>query len=150
MSRVSFASHPFLLGFEDLDRLVERSAKCAGDAYPPYNIEKVGDDAFRIEVAVAGFAESELEIEAKENVLTVSGAKAPVEDDARTFLHRGIAERNFVRRFQLADYVIVRGAALENGLLSIELVRELPEAMKPRKIDISSSTSPAIEGKKTN
>ena len=140
-----------LVGFDRMANLIDTAARLEGtQGYPPYNIEKIGDDAFRIEIAVAGFTEAELEIEAKENVLTVSGAKAPLEDDQRTFLHRGIAERNFVRRFQLADYVVVKGASLENGLLTVALVRELPEAMKPRKIDISTARTPAIEGKKSN
>ena len=106
-------------------------------AYPPYNIELTGDDSYRISMAVAGFEQSELDIQVEQNRLTVSGKK-PEEDEQRNFLHRGIAARNFERRFQLADHVKVTDAKLANGLLHIELVREIPEAMKPRKVEISA------------
>ena len=123
--------------FSRLDGLVGQEAK----TYPPYNIEKVGDNAFRISIAVAGFAESDIVIESKENSLSVKGAKAPEgEDKSREFLHRGIAERAFELRFQLADYVEVAGANLENGLLHIELKREIPESKKARQIPISGTT----------
>src|SRR4029077_14686892 len=105
--------------------------------YPPYNIETVGQDAYRIEMALAGFKPDELSIEVKENVLTVQGRKT-ANDENRHFLHRGLAERNFERRFQLADYVVVTDAQLADGLLSIALKRELPEALKPRRIEIGS------------
>lgn len=109
-----------------------------GQTYPPYNIERTGENAYRITMAVAGFAEDDLTIEAKANVLKVAGAKAEDSQDAdREYLHRGIASRAFERRFQLADYVEVTGAHLENGLLHIDLEREIPESMKPRKIEIS-------------
>ncbi|HEY4585307.1 MAG TPA: Hsp20 family protein, partial [Brevundimonas sp.] len=110
--------------------------------------ETTGEDAYRIEIAVAGFSADELNIEAKENLLTVTGKKAANDSDGaqRTFLHRGLAERDFERRFQLADYVVVKGAALAHGLLTIELKRELPEALKPRNIEIAAG-APLIEGK---
>ena len=137
-----------VVGFDRLAALLDAAAK-GGDAagYPPYNIESVGDDAYRIELAVAGFSPEELSIEARENVLTVSGAKA-ANDDAKRFLHRGLAARSFERRFQLADYVVVTNAALANGLLAIELKRELPESLKPRRIEIATGAAqaPAIEG----
>ena len=111
-----------------------------GQTFPPYNIERTGDNAYRITMAVAGFGEDDLTIEAKANVLKVAGGKPEdTEADGREILHRGIASRAFERRFQLADYVEVTGAELENGLLHIDLGRELPEAMKPRKIAISKA-----------
>ncbi len=135
-----------VVGFDRLAALLDAAAKSADAGYPPYNIESVGDDAYRIELAVAGFSPDELSIEAKENVLTVSGRKA-ANDDGKRFLHRGLAARNFERRFQLADYVVVTGAALENGLLAIELKRELPESLKPRRIAIATGAqAPAIKG----
>ena len=105
--------------------------------YPPYNIERTGENAYRVEIAVAGFRQDDLTIEVKENLLTVQGRKV-ANDEAKRYLHRGLAERNFERRFQLADYVIVDDASLENGLLSITLKRELPEALKPRRIAIAT------------
>ena len=128
--------------FNRLDGLVGQEAK----TYPPYNIEKVGDDDYRISIAVAGFAEGDLVIESKENGLVVKGAKAPVsEEKAREFLHRGIAERAFELRFQLAEYVEVSGASLENGLLHIELKRQLPESKKARTIAITGNAPKTIE-----
>ena len=128
--------------FNRLDGLVGQEAK----TYPPYNIEKIGETAYRVSIAVAGFAESDLVIESKENNLTVKGAKAPVtEEKNREFLHRGIAERAFELRFQLAEYVEVSGASLENGLLHIELKRELPESKKARTIAINGAAPKAIE-----
>ena len=132
--------------FNRLDGLVGQEAK----TYPPYNIEKLGDDAYRISIAVAGFAEGDLVIESKENGLVVKGAKAPASEEKREFLHRGIAERAFELRFQLADYVEVQGATLENGLLHLELKRELPESKKPRSIQISGGTQPTIEDQSVN
>ncbi len=102
---------------------------------PPYNIEQLGDNDYRISMAVAGFTQEELELSFQENLLTVKGNKQA--DTGRNYLYQGIAERGFERRFQLADYVRVKGADLKNGLLHIELVREVPEAMKPRKIEIN-------------
>jgi molecular chaperone IbpA len=112
-----------------------------GQTYPPYNIERTGEDAYRITMAVAGFAENELSIEAKQNSLTVRGEKTETETQDREVLYRGIAGRAFERRFQLADYVEVRGAKLENGLLHVDLVREIPEAMKPRTIAINGRSN---------
>lgn len=144
-----------MVGFDRMAGMIDRATRLDGaQGYPPYNIERLGDDAFAIELAVAGFGEADLDIETNEGLLIITGKKASTEDEteAREFLHRGIAERGFVRRFQLADHVIVTGAALENGLLRIELVRELPEAKKPRKIAIGQSAdaqSPrVIEGGK--
>ena len=127
--------------FNRLDGLVGQEAK----TYPPYNIEKVGEDAYRISIAVAGFADSDLVLESKENSLVVKGAKSPASEDKREFLHRGIAERAFELRFQLAEYVEVSGANLENGLLHIELKRELPESKKARTISINGTAPKAIE-----
>jgi molecular chaperone IbpA len=129
------------VGFDRLGRLLESSlrAEDTAPAYPPYNIEKLGDDAYRIVMAVAGFAESDLDVTVTEGLLTVTGKSA--EDKPETkYLHRGIAGRAFERRFQLADHIRVDGATLENGLLTIELVREVPEALKPRQITIESSS----------
>lgn len=132
--------------FNRLDALVGQEAK----TYPPYNIERVGADDYRISIAVAGFAEGDIAIESKENNLLVKGAKAQeTEDKTREFLHRGIAERAFELRFQLADYVEVAGASLENGLLHIELKREIPESKKARQIPISGATK-TIEDKSMN
>lgn len=136
------------VGFDRLANLLESAARTSQEGgYPPYNIETTGENAYRIEIAVAGFSPDELNIEVKENLLTVSGRKTANDDAAtqRTYLHRGLAERDFERRFQLADYVVVTDANLSNGLLSIALKRELPEALKPRRIEIG--TGPAlIEG----
>ncbi len=111
-----------------------------GQTYPPYNIERTGEDTYRISMAVAGFAEDEISIEAHRNVLTVKGEKAAESDnEGSEFLYRGIAARAFERRFQLADHVEVAGASLKNGLLHIDLKREIPEEMKPRKIEISAT-----------
>ena len=130
-----------LVGFDRIASLMDQASRLDGaPGYPPFNIEQTSDDAFRIELAVAGFSQDDLSIEFKQNTLTVSGAKAPG-DEAKRYLHRGIAERNFERRFGLADHVRVSGAKLENGLLSIDLVRELPETLKPRKISINATAS---------
>ena len=137
-----------VVGFDRLAALLDAAAAGESNGYPPYNIETVGQDAYRIEMAVAGFRPEDLSIEVKENVLTVQGRKPALEDN-RHFLHRGLAERSFERRFQLADYVVVSDAQLSDGLLAISLKRELPEAMKPRKIAITAPVqpeAPAIEG----
>ena len=132
--------------FNRLDTLVGQEAK----TYPPYNIERTGEDAYRISIAVAGFTQGDIAIESKENNLVVKGAKAAdTEGTQREFLHRGIAERAFELRFQLADYVEVAGAMLENGLLHIELKRELPESEKARQIPISAATK-TLEDKTVN
>lgn len=135
-----------MVGFDRLAGMIDTASRLDGaQGYPPYNIERIGEDRFAIEIAVAGFAEDDLDIELKENLLTVAGKKVPDEDgEDREFLHRGIAERGFLRRFQLADHVLVTGAVLQNGLLRIELKRELPEAMKPRKIEIGGSAGPKL------
>ena len=126
MTKVTFASHPYLLGFEQLDRLVERTAKAGNDGYPPYNIEQRGDASYRITLAVAGFSEADLSITLENNQLVIRGQQA--EDSAgRMFLHRGIAARQFQRSFVLADGVEVTGATLENGLLHVDLDRDDPE-----------------------
>ncbi|HEX4097342.1 MAG TPA: Hsp20 family protein [Caulobacteraceae bacterium] len=135
-----------VVGFDRLAALLDAAAAGESSGYPPYNIETVGEDAYRIEIAVAGFKPDELNLEVKENVLTVQGKKA-ANDDSRRFLHRGLAERNFERRFQLADYVVVTEANLSDGLLSVSLKREVPEAKKPRRIEIGTqSAAPVIEG----
>lgn len=142
-----------MVGFDRLANMIDTASRLDGaQGYPPYNIERVGEDRFAIEIAVAGFGEGDLDIELKENLLTVAGKKGQSEDgDERDFLHRGIAERSFIRRFQLADHVLVTGADLVNGLLRIELKRELPEAAKPRKIAIGDTldaeTPKLISGK---
>jgi molecular chaperone IbpA len=141
------------VGFDHLARLVEGVSRVDEQAfaYPPYNIEKLSDDAYRVTMAVAGFAESDLEIKVEGQTLTVTGT-AKKEDAPQTYLHRGIAGRSFERRFQLAEHIKVSNAALVNGLLHIELVREVPEALKPRTITIGSAltqkpAAPAIEDK---
>lgn len=137
-----------VVGFDRLAQLLETASADASTGYPPYNIERTDENAYKIEIAVAGFRADELNIEVKENLLTVQGRKA-ANDDQRRFLHRGLAERDFDRRFQLADYVIVTDAKLADGLLQISLKRELPEALKPRRIEITSTgQSPLIEGEK--
>ncbi|RME17305.1 MAG: heat-shock protein [Alphaproteobacteria bacterium] len=127
------------VGFDQLAEIMDRVFEndLSRDGYPPYNIEKTGDDAWRITVAVAGFTDDELSVEVKENSLIISARKAEDKTE-RTFLHRGIANRAFERRFALAEHVKVVGAVHENGLLHVDLVREVPEALKPRRIEISS------------
>ncbi|WP_428153073.1 Hsp20 family protein [Brevundimonas sp.] len=140
------------VGFDRLANLLESASRTTSQdtGYPPYNIETTGENAYRIEIAVAGFGPDELNIEVKENLLTVTGRKTANDDAAqKTYLHRGLAERDFERRFQLADYVVVTDANLVNGLLSISLKRELPEALKPRRIEIGAG-QPLIEGKAEN
>ena len=136
--------------FNSLDTLVGQEAK----AYPPYNIERIADDIWSVSVAVAGFSIDDIAIETKENSLSIKGGKETVtEQKDRDFLHRGIAERAFELRFQLGDYVEVSGANLENGLLNIELKREVPEAKKVRQISIANGTSnkkTKLEGKSVN
>jgi molecular chaperone IbpA len=138
-----------VVGFDRLaDLLDSATADGAAGGYPPYNIERTDENAYRVEIAVAGFRPEELNIEVKENLLTVTGRKA-ANDEPRRFLHRGLAERNFERKFQLADYVVVTEANLADGLLSIALKRELPEALKPRRVDISvGQPGTLIEGEK--
>ncbi len=133
------------VGFDRLARLMESSleVESGGTAYPPYNIESTGENAYRITMAVAGFSADEITIESRENQLVVAGRKA-ADEEPRNFLHRGIAGRDFIRKFQLADYVKAMGASLDNGLLHVDLVRELPEEMKPRQISIQTG---ALAGK---
>ena len=135
------------VGFDRIANLLEQVSVAEGQAsYPPYNIEKTGENAYRITIAVAGFSEAELNVEAREGQLIVTGRKAETEDEAkRNYLHRGIATRAFERRFQLADHVRAPDAVTENGLLHIDLVREVPEALKPRRIEIA--TRGALEAK---
>lgn len=132
------------VGFDRLFGMLDQLAGVdSAPTYPPYNIERTGENSYRITMAVAGFGESELAIEARQNVLTVTGEKQETEENrGGEVLYRGIAGRAFERRFQLADHVEVRGATLQNGLLHIDLVREIPEALKPRKIAIGTGTQP--------
>ena len=139
------------VGFDKIADLMDRvvAADVSQPTYPPYNIEKTGDDAYRISVAVAGFGEDELAVEVRENALIVSARKAE-EETGRTYLHRGIATRAFERKFQLADHIRVTGAAHENGMLHIDLAREIPEALKPRRIEIAGGKdveAKAVENK---
>ena len=135
------------VGFDRLFTLLESASKAEPAGWPPYNIESLEENRYRIEVAVAGFRPDELNVEARENVLIVTGRKtANDQGEERRFLHRGLAERDFERRFQLADYVVVTEAGLSNGLLTIDLKRELPEALKPRRIEINAGPA-LIEGK---
>ena len=134
------------VGFDRLfDYLESASRSEAGDNYPPYDIEKLSDDRYRITLAVAGFSAGELDITARQNMLTVTGRKAENRNRDGNYVHMGIATRAFERRFELADFVRVENADLKDGLLSIELVREIPDAMKPRKIEIGSGQGRAIE-----
>lgn len=128
------------VGFDQIADLMDRAlaSDVGQNSYPPYNIEKTADDAWRISIAVAGFAENDLTIEVKDRSLHVTARKVEDETD-RKYLHRGIATRAFERRFHLADHVRVMGASHENGMLNIDLVREVPEALKPRRIEIASS-----------
>lgn len=145
MRTVDFA--PLLrssIGFENLNRLVDFATRGDGDAYPPYNIEKTGDGAYRISMAVAGFGQDELDLVIQDNVLIVTGKAGDAEQTDRQFIHRGIAKRAFERRFQLADTIKVTGADYHDGLLDIDLVREVPEHKKPRKIAIGGSEQPQV------
>jgi molecular chaperone IbpA len=138
------------VGFDRLFSLLDQSTADGSPGYPPYNIERTGENAYRISVAVSGFAQGELSIVAKENTLTIKGEKSANENgkEKSEVLYRGIAARAFERVFQLADFVAVKDASLENGLLHVDLVREIPEAKKPRSIPIctSASATPVIEG----
>ena len=138
------------IGFDRLAQLLGEAGNAEAPSYPPYNIERLSENEYRITMAIAGFAESDLNIEVKQHALTVSGEKSAEARSDGQFLHQGIAARSFERRFQLADHVEVTSAQLENGLLHIVLKRELPEAMKPRSISITASKSSqkTIEGKK--
>ena len=128
MTKLTLGAHPFLLGFEQLERLVERTAKSGNDGYPPYNIEQTSDRSYRITLAVAGFTESDLAITVEDKSLVIRGRQKD-DSDGRVFLHRGIAARQFQRSFVLAENVDVGEAALENGLLHIDLVRHVPDTV---------------------
>lgn len=136
------------VGFDNLARLMDSASGEQASAYPPYNIEKTGEESYRISMAVAGFAENDLDIQTRENKLVITGQIEKAEDgENRTYLHRGIAERSFERQFSLADHIKVSGARLENGLLHVDLVREVPEAMRPRAIKINASKPKKLEKK---
>ena len=126
MTKLNLGGHPFLLGFEQLERLVERTAKSAGEGYPPFNIEAVADNAYRITLAVAGFREDDIAITVEDRQLVIRGRQAD-ESGTRVFLHRGIAARAFQRSFVLAEGVEVAGATMEHGLLHVDLRREVPQ-----------------------
>ena len=133
------------VGFDRFFNLLDQAASDGAPGYPPYNIERTGENAYRISVAVSGFSQGELSIVAKENTLTIKGEKSANENaqDKAEVLYRGIAARAFARAFQLADFVQVKDASLENGLLHVDLVREIPEAKKPRQIAINAGTPKA-------
>jgi molecular chaperone IbpA len=133
------------VGFDRLSRLLDSATRDDSVGYPPYNIEKTGEDAYRITMAVAGFGEDDISITAKENTLLISG-KAKSADEKVQYLYRGIAGRAFEQRFQLADFIKVTGAQIVNGLLHVELVREVPETMRPRTIKVNAGT-PRVESK---
>ncbi len=128
MTKLTLGTHPFLLGFEGLERLVERTAKSGNDGYPPYNIEQTSDRSYRITLAVAGFTERDLSITVEDRQLTIRGRQAD-DGEGRVFLHRGIASRQFQRSFVLADGVDVGEAVMENGLLHVDLTRHVPETV---------------------
>ena len=140
------------VGYDNINRLLDSVTRLdpSETAYPPYDIEKVDDDSYRISMAVAGFTDSELDVIVKDGQLEISGkTETKVTDsgsESSTYLHRGIARRAFTRRFTLADTIKVTGAALQNGLLHVDLVREIPEERKPRQISIKTTDQPAIEG----
>ncbi len=135
------------VGFDRLFSLLDQAPGESATGYPPYNIERTGENNFRISVAVSGFSQNEISIVSKENTLTIKGEKVANENSSSKseVLYRGIASRAFERQFQLADFVQVKNATLENGLLHVDLVREIPEAKKPRSIPITVGASPAIE-----
>jgi molecular chaperone IbpA len=135
------------VGFDRLAQLLDNVAGGDFDApYPPYNIERLGENEYRITMAVAGFTADEIKVDVKESTLSVRGEKKPEEGESeRRYLHRGIAARSFERRFQLADHVEVKGADLKDGLLNVDLVRNLPERMRPRSIPIGTGSAPQIE-----
>lgn len=145
MNRIDFTPYRrSMVGFDRLFDMIENQTRAgSGDNYPPFNIERRGDDAYRITLAVAGFKPADLDITAQQNLLIIQGKKSE-ETQSGDFLHVGIAQRGFERRFELADYVRVKSADLEDGLLIIDLVREIPEAMKPKKIAIGDQPNLAI------
>ena len=133
------------VGFDRLFDFLENAGAAQADNYPPYDIEKLSDDRYRITLAVAGFSSADIDITARQNMLVVVGRKAENRNKDGNYLHMGIATRAFERRFELADFVRVEAADMKDGLLSVELVREIPDAMKPRKIEIGTGRSHAIE-----
>jgi molecular chaperone IbpA len=137
------------VGFDRMQRALDAASRLdnAANAYPPYDIETLDEDSYRITLAVAGFTDDEIEITVKENSLEISASSKKENDAERTYLHRGIARRAFERRFELADHVKVTGASLDNGLLNVDLVREVPQALKPRKVEINTSTPKTLEAK---
>lgn len=145
----SYDMTPFLrstVGFDRLfNDLIDNATKLETGGYPPYNIERVDEHQYQITLAVAGFAEDDVEIEVTDRDLRVTGRKPSDETETREFLHQGIAGRNFDRRFRLAEHVRVIGASLENGLLNVALEREIPEAMKPRKVEITKTGKPSAQ-----
>lgn len=151
--RTNFDFTPYrrsTVGFDRLFDFLESAARSdQGDNYPPFDLEKVGDDSYRITLAVAGFKPEEIDITARQNLLVIAGRKAETRGRDGNYLHMGIATRAFERRFELADFVRVGDADLRDGLLSIELFREIPEAMKPRKISVGGGAR-AIEGETTS
>lgn len=133
------------VGFDRLFELLENTGRAAqNENYPPFNIERTGENEYQVTVAVAGFKPDEIDITAQQNLLIVTGSKQSDSNDNRDFLHMGIASRNFERRFQLADHIHVTAADMADGLLIITLVREVPEALKPRKIAIGANTTPTV------
>jgi molecular chaperone IbpA len=149
--RTNFDFTPYrrsTVGFDRLFDLLENASRLESvDNYPPFDLERLGEDQYRITMAVAGFAKEELDLQVREGVLTVSGRKGEEKDNDKQYLHRGIGQRAFERRFQLADFVQVKGADLKDGLLVIDLVREVPEAMKPRRIEIGGNVH-RLDGQK--
>jgi molecular chaperone IbpA len=149
--RSSFDFSPYrrsTVGFDRLFDFLESATRNEqNDNYPPFDLEKVSDDRYRITLAVAGFRRDEIDITARQNLLAITGRKSESRSKEGNYLHMGIATRAFERRFELADFVRVDKAQLEDGLLMIELVREIPEAMKPRKIDIDTGTKPTVEAR---
>ena len=136
------------IGFDRLFNLLDSATKFDnGSTYPPYDIERTAENEYRITMAVAGFGEEDLELEARESVLTIKGRKAETEESEGRYLYHGIAGRSFERRFQLDDHVVVKGARLQNGLLHVDLKREIPEALKPRKIEIGAGKEKTLEPK---
>ena len=152
MTQLNFAPlYRSTVGFDRLFSMLDGLAapESTGQTYPPYNIERLDEESYRVTMAVAGFTEDELSVETKQSTLTITGEKAAAKDDNGEYLHRGIANRAFERRFQLADHVEVVAAKLENGLLHVDLKREIPEALKPRKIEIGAGAVKQIETKAT-
>lgn len=134
-----------MIGVDRMADLIDSAMRTEGDRnYPPCDIEKTSDDGYRITLAAAGFAAHELEVTAQPNLLVVTGRRTRNDEDARTYLYRGIAARNFERKFELADHVVVQSANYENGVLSIDLTRETPEALKPRRIEIDALGAPNV------